>query len=125
MIENQSVLGLDKMEYTGKLIFTRYCKVCHGAEGDGKGFNAFNLQNSFGIQPANFTDSTVIATLTDEAMTIAISKGAKAVGKSQYMPPWGGTLSSEEIDNVVAYIKVLSRLKWNNPDSSGRMSNDE
>ncbi len=104
-------LGLNKAELAGKTIFTKYCQVCHGAEGDGKGFNAFNLQNSFGTQPADFTDSTTLAALSEETIIAAISKGGKAVGKSQYMPPWGGTMRTEEVENVAAYIKVLARLQ--------------
>ena len=104
-------LGLRKTELAGRIVFTKYCHVCHGAEGDGKGFNAFNLQNSFGTQPANFTDSTTMAALSEETIITAISKGGKAVGKSQYMPPWGSTLRTEEVENVAAYIKALARLK--------------
>ncbi|MBI4535807.1 MAG: cytochrome c [Ignavibacteriae bacterium] len=103
-------LGLSKTELAGKIVFTKYCQVCHGAEGDGKGFNAFNLQNSFGTQPANFTDSTTLAALSEETIITAISKGGKAVGKSQYMPPWGGTLRTEEVENVAAYIKTLAKM---------------
>jgi len=72
---------------------------------------AFNPQNSFGVQPANFSDSAMMAALPEETMIMAISRGGKAVGKSQYMPPWGGTLSSGEVENVVAYIKALSKTK--------------
>ena len=112
MIENPPYSDtLSRVEYRGKSVYLRYCQVCHGAEGDGKGFNAFNLQNSFGIQPADFTDSTVMAALMDKEMIGAISKGGKSVGKSRYMPPWGGTLSGEEIEDVIAYVKALSRLK--------------
>ncbi len=111
VMENQHASGLNKREYAGKLIFIKYCQVCHGAEGDGKGFNAFNLQNSFGMLPANFTDSTTVAALTEKTIIAAVSKGGNAVGKSQYMPPWGGTLRTEEVENVAAYIKALARLK--------------
>ena len=112
VVENpHNALRFNKTELAGRLIFTGYCQVCHGPDGDGTGFNAFNLQNSFGVQPANFTDSAMMAALPEETMIMAISRGGKAVGKSQYMPPWGGTLSSGEVENVVAYIKALSKTK--------------
>ena len=100
--------NLTRLEHKGKLVYDSYCLVCHGQDGDGKGFNAYNLKNSFGVQPADFTDSTFMANLTTEDIMNVIAQGGKRVNKSQYMPPWGSTLSGEEILNVVAYIKVLS-----------------
>lgn len=105
------VKGLTKESYAGKFIYVKYCVVCHGAEGDGKGFDAFNLQSSFAVQPANFTDSTFMTSVSDEMVTKVITEGGKSINKSQYMPPWGETLTREEIENVVAYIKMFSRLK--------------
>lgn len=105
-------LRIDRKERSGKAVYHKYCKVCHGDEGDGKGFNSFNLQNSFGIQPANFTDSLAMANRTEERIVLAISNGGRGVGKSQYMPPWGATLTSEEIENVAAYVKTLSKSTW-------------
>ncbi len=103
--------NLTRVEYKGRSVYNQYCRVCHGEDGDGKGFNAYNLKNSFGVQPADFTDSTFMANLTTETIMNVIGKGGKRVNKSQYMPPWGETLTREEIENVVAYIKVFSRLK--------------
>lgn len=103
--------NLTRVEYKGRLAYNQYCCVCHGVDGDGKGFNAYNLKNSFGVQPADFTDSTFMAALTMETIIDVIAKGGKRVNKSQYMPPWGETLTREEIENVVAYISVFSRIK--------------
>lgn len=112
MIENPyGGLGLNRAEFAGRMVFTKYCGVCHGLEGDGKGFNAFNLQSSFGVQPTDFTDSSMMAALTDGTMIVAVSKGGRAANKSQYMPPWGGILNSEEVENVVAYVRALPRLR--------------
>jgi cytochrome c553 len=110
--------NLTRIEYRGKLVYDRYCQICHGQEGDGKGFNAFNLQNSFGVQPADFTDSTFMANHTKEMLMNVIVNGGRAVKKSQYMPPWSGTLSNEEIQNIVAYIRSMSKQK-NTPESKG------
>jgi mono/diheme cytochrome c family protein len=35
--------------------------------------------------------------------------GGAAVGKSPTMPPWGGALSDGDINNVVAFIRSLSK----------------
>lgn len=102
--------NLTRVEYKGRLVYNQYCRVCHGEDGDGKGFNAYNLKNSFGVQPADFTDSTFMVNHTMETIMNVVAKGGKRVNKSQYMPPWGDTLTREEIENVVTYIKVFSRL---------------
>jgi mono/diheme cytochrome c family protein len=106
---NSTDLTRDEMK--GKLVYNRYCRVCHGEDGDGKGFNAFNLKNSFGVQPADFTDSTFMASVTSKSMMNVIANGGKALSGSQYMPSWGATLTREEIQNVGAYVTTFSVKK--------------
>jgi mono/diheme cytochrome c family protein len=93
---------------SGQAIYGRYCAVCHGTEGEGDGFNAYNLQSNFGTTPTAFADSTVWETMDLEKARTAVTLGGKAVGGSPYMPPWGETLSSQEIEDVVAYIRSLA-----------------
>lgn len=102
-------MGLTREEYKGKVLYDHYCAVCHGKQGDGNGFNAFNLESSFNVKPFNFTDSTAMATVSQDELKKAITEGGPAVGKSQYMPPWGYTLSKEEINQVIAYILTFSK----------------
>lgn len=93
---------------SGQAIYGRYCAVCHGTEGEGDGFNAYNLQSNFGTPPTAFTDSTVWKDLDLKTARTAVALGGKAVGRSQYMPPWGETLSPQEIEDVLAYIRSLA-----------------
>ncbi len=98
---------LSRQQYRGKLIYDHYCAVCHGENGDGNGFNSFNLQNSFGIRPFNFTDSSAVRKLKVDEIKKAIEAGGTAVGKSQYMPPWGKTLLPDEISALTQYIQTF------------------
>ncbi len=102
-------MGLNRVEYKGKKIFDHYCAVCHGEEGDGNGFNAFNLESSFQVKPFNFTDSTAMAALSSETLKKAILEGGTAVGKSPYMPPWGYTLQPDEVNAVISYIYTFQK----------------
>jgi len=110
MLKNPYVdLNLSREENKGKVIFDRFCAVCHGKSGDGNGFNAFNLESSFQVKPFNFTDSTAMAKITRNEIEKAIIGGGPAVGKSQYMPPWGKTLRPDEIQALIQYIYTFLR----------------
>lgn len=91
--------------FKGRHIFSKYCSVCHGLEGKGDGFNAFNLNP----KPRDFTDSTFIANLDTSLLIETITNGGKSVGLSAKMPPWGKTLSDNDIKNVADFIISISR----------------
>lgn len=75
-------------------LFGRYCSVCHGTEGKGDGFNAFNLEP----KPRDFTDSSFISRLDTILIIETIRSGGKAVGLTGLMPPWGKTIDSTDIE---------------------------
>ncbi len=85
-------------------VFMFYCAQCHGADGKGKGPN---VTDDFATNPRNFTDAEAMNKLTDGDMKTAIKDGGPAVSKSELMPPWGKTLSAEEIAGLVGYIRNL------------------
>ena len=103
--------NLTRIEYKGKLAYDRYCQICHGADGDGKGFNSYNLESSFSVKPFDFTDSLAVVKLSNEEIEKVISQGGRSIGKSQYMPPWGGVLNGDDIQNVMAYVRTFSKMK--------------
>ena len=88
----------------GRTLYSKYCSVCHGTQGLGDGFNAFNLTPS----PRNFTDSTFLARLDTASLTETITNGGESVGLSPTMPPWGRTLSARDIALITRYVLRLS-----------------
>ncbi len=88
----------------GKYVFTKYCAVCHGDDGKGDGFNAYNLNP----KPRDFTDEHLMGNLSDERLQETVREGGGAVNKSPLMPAWGGTLSARQIDYVVEYLKTFA-----------------
>jgi mono/diheme cytochrome c family protein len=87
----------------GKKVFEHYCAVCHGAAGEGDGFNAFNLNP----KPRNLADREAMRRFSDQQLYDAISQGGAERGKSNLMPPWGHTLNERQIRYLVAYLRTL------------------
>jgi mono/diheme cytochrome c family protein len=85
----------------GKETFQTTCAACHGAEGKGDGVAAAALDP----KPRNLSDAAYVSTLTDEHLYKVISEGGASVGLSPMMAAWGGTLSEQDIWNVIAYIR--------------------
>lgn len=89
----------------GKQTYAKFCASCHGnaGKGDGPGAAALNPK------PKDLTDKAYVSKLEDKYLVDIISKGGAAVGKSPLMPPWGGALKTEDIHNVIAYIRSLGK----------------
>lgn len=88
----------------GMRIFRHYCVVCHGEEGAGDGFNAYNLDPA----PRDLTDPKYQNAISDETLTEVVTQGGRGMNKSILMPAYGKTLSKEQISDLVAFIRTLS-----------------
>lgn len=93
----------------GRVLYDRYCAICHGTTGGGDGFNAYNLRAAFNVTPTAFGDSAIFRALHEDTVLAMIRDGGAAVGRSPAMPPWGKTLTPGEIVDVWQYIRSLSR----------------
>ena len=89
---------------TGRDIFYKHCKACHGDKGNGKTFAA----NVLNPPPKNFTAEKSKKELTKERMIHSVTKGRKGTA----MMPWESNLTQAEIQAVVHYIrKKLMKLE--------------
>jgi len=89
---------------TGRDIFYKHCKACHGDKGNGKTFAA----NVLNPPPKNFTAEKSKKELTKERMIHSVTKGRKGTA----MMPWESNLTKKEIHAVVRYIrKKLMQLQ--------------
>lgn len=86
-------------------IYSSFCASCHGANGHGDGPAAMALTP----RPRDFADCGVMATDSDEILFKAIKDGGQGVGRSPMMPPWGQSLSDDEIHGLVGYIRSLCK----------------
>ncbi len=93
--------NLSFVESQGRRLFAQYCSTCHGDEGHGDGQNASNLNPA----PPDLT-----AAKRDPALIRrVIAEGSAAVGRSPLSPPWGHSLSRQEIEYLVAYCGAIAR----------------
>lgn len=87
----------------GRTLFGHYCSTCHGADGHGDGFNAYNLDP----KPRDLGDPAWQSERTDAEIEAVIRMGGGASGLSTGMPPWGKTLSDRQITYLVAFVRAL------------------
>ncbi len=87
----------------GRAHYALYCATCHGAGGRGDGPVAASLDP----QPADHADAAYMGALSDEHVFRVIKEGGPAVGKSALMAAWGGTLTDDQIHELVAFIRTL------------------
>jgi len=98
---DEHAAGLTYSEAQGKHLFDNYCAPCHGDGGKGDGQNASNLNPP----PPDLTTSKNVL---DPAYTRrVITEGSAAVGRSPLSPPWGRSLSLQEIEYLTLYCQVL------------------
>jgi mono/diheme cytochrome c family protein len=99
---------------SGKVLYDRWCAECHGEAGAGDGSAAaFMLP-----RPRDFTRalyqirSTASGELpTDDDIRRVIDQGMPGTT----MPAWSGKLSARERDDIIAYLKSLSRFFQGEP----------
>jgi mono/diheme cytochrome c family protein len=96
--------------------YTRACAPCHGANGQGDGFNAAFLA----AKPTPHANAALMSMRPDDTLFDGIHAGASILGKSHLMPGWGNTFSTEEIRELVRYIRGLCRCEgpaWSHDDA--------
>ncbi len=89
-------------------VYKFYCAQCHGLTGKGDGPN---VGADFPVSPRNFTNAAEMNKLSDADIKNVILDGGPAASKSPMMPPWGKTLTAEEVDGLVKHLRKLCKCK--------------
>jgi len=92
-------------EEDGAMLYARHCSACHGARGDGDGWNAPALP----VAPTAHSDPEAMSLRTDDALFDAVYAGAYVLDGSPRMPPFGALLSTDQIHALVRHIRELCR----------------
>ena len=85
----------------GNEVYTKHCRNCHGALGDGKGEKAAELS----IAPGDFTDRSKMEELSDGELYWQISKGRRP------MPAFADKLNEQQRWQVVDYIRTFEKSR--------------
>ena len=84
----------------GEPMYQRYCTGCHGVDGRG---GAKNFMPHVGA----LTRKGYTERLEDSYLMAIVAEGGEAFGKSAYMPSFKTALSSQDIADVIAYVRTL------------------
>jgi mono/diheme cytochrome c family protein len=88
----------------GHDLYTSICWVCHGLEGKGDGPAAAGMK----VKPRDFTAKDFSVAGRGEEIYRTISEGAaKSFHGSESMIAWKGSLTPQQIRDVMAYIERL------------------
>ena len=97
--------GLSRTQARGKALYDRHCTICHGASGQGDGFNASRLE----VKPPPMR--YIVKRFVGLQRRRAVEGGSLAIGRSSLCPPWGATLKKHGVDAVLSYLPRLARPK--------------
>lgn len=98
------ILPLDYDQDQGKRIFYQQCVWCHSDTTPAGPSNRSNVSPD----PPLMNDGNILNKESDASLKRIIAQGGSAVGKSAMMPPYGSMLSEEEINDLIAYIRVIA-----------------
>ena len=110
----QRVIALDYRAAQGKRIFYQQCVWCHADATPAGPSNRSNVTPT----PPLMNDGATLNKESDATLRNAIALGGSALGKSAMMPPYGRTLTDEEITDLIAYIRVIAQPAYQPPPNA-------
>ena len=105
------VIPLGYQQAQGKRLFYDNCVWCHADSTPAGPSNRSNLSPT----PALINDGTILNGLGDDYLRNLITLGGSALGKSAMMPPWGKTLTQDDIRALIAYARAVAQPPYQAP----------
>jgi len=107
----QHLVPLDYQQAQGARVFQANCVWCHADATPAGPSNRSNLTPT----PPLLNDGATLNPLNDQSLQDIITLGGSAMGKSAMMPPWGRTLTADEVQAVIAYIRAIAQPPYQPP----------
>jgi mono/diheme cytochrome c family protein len=63
-------------------------------------------------------DGEILNKETDASLRTMIAVGGAASGKSAMMPPYGMSLTEDQIDDLVAYMRAIAVPEYHKPEDT-------
>jgi mono/diheme cytochrome c family protein len=111
----QRVIPLGYQQAQGRRIFYQQCVWCHADATPAGPSNRSNVTPA----PPLFNDGSVLNDKSDEYLQNIITLGGSALGKSAMMPPYGKTLTQDEIRALIAYARAMAVPPYQPPARPG------
>ena len=113
--DTQRQIPLNYQQAQGKRVFYTYCVWCHADSSPAGPSNRSNLTPA----PPLANDGASFNALSDEFVRNTITLGGSAMGKSAMMPPWGRTLTQDEVLAVTAFMRAIAQPSYQPPVRQG------
>jgi mono/diheme cytochrome c family protein len=113
--DSTKMIPLSYQQAQGKRVFYQYCVWCHA---DATPAGPSNRSNLTPVPPL-LNDGATLNAESDEYLQNIITLGGSAMGKSAMMPPYGRTLSAEEIRSVIAFTRAIAQPPYQPPGRPG------
>jgi mono/diheme cytochrome c family protein len=107
----QHPIPLDYLQAQGSRVFQATCVWCHADATPAGPSNRSNVTPT----PPLLNDGATLNPLNDQFLQNIITLGGSAMGKSAMMPPWGRTLTADEVRAVIAYIRATAQPPYQPP----------
>src|SRR5438445_5581193 len=111
----QKMIPLSYQQSQGKRIFYQQCVWCHA---DATPAGPSNRSNLTPVPPL-LNDGATLNPESDAFMQNIITLGGSALGKSAMMPPYGRTLTAEEIRSVIVFTRAIAQPPYQPPGRPG------
>src|SRR5215469_15812352 len=103
--DSTKMIPLGYQQAQGKRVFYQYCVWCHA---DATPAGPSNRSNLTPVPPL-LNDGDKFNGDSDEYLENIITLGGSALGKSAMMPPYGQTLSAEDIKAAIAFTRAIAQ----------------
>ncbi|HEX2664345.1 MAG TPA: cytochrome c [Candidatus Acidoferrum sp.] len=113
--DSTKMVSLGYEQAQGKRVFYQYCVWCHAEATPAGPSNRSNLTPV----PPLLADGSTLNAQSDNYLETIITLGGSAMGKSAMMPPYGRTLSPEEIRSVIAFTRAIAQPPYQPPGRPG------